>query len=322
MKATRRCLAALLWACSAITQAAPQPLPAGHELFNVEHGGRPRSFVLHLPPAATAEPTRTLPLVVMLHGMGGTAANAVRETGWSALADKEAFIVAYADASRPKPKQPPHLRKNPQAWNDGSGRFHAGQEQVDDVGFVRALIDHLSAAHAVDKRRVYVTGFSNGAAMAFKVGHELAERVAAIAPVAGSSWDESPKPSRGLSLLYLTGTADPLNPMAGGFPKLAFGGGEQGGRAKVPVQEMLAKWAAALRCRADPAAGSDNDGVHTRRFVGCRDGAEVVIITVDGLGHIWPGGENLLPEFVVGKPTNKLKATEVIWEFFRTHAMP
>jgi polyhydroxybutyrate depolymerase len=326
-RAWRRWLLAAL--CGAtLTAAAADELPAGHQRLTIEHGGLQRSAVLYHP--KTSDVSAALPLVLMLHGMGGTAAYAVRETGWSDKATKEGFVVAYADASRPDATRAANFRKNPQAWNDGSGRFHAGPQRVDDSGFVRALIGRISATHRIDARRVYVTGFSNGASMTFKLGHELADVVAAIAPVSGASWHNPPQPARGLSLLYITGMADPLNPIEGGFPKLANAGQEQGGRAKPAVQEMILQWAEALKCQTggladttgDTTADTTRHGVRTRRYTGCRDGGELMFVTVEGMGHVWAGGDAQLPVFLVGKATNKLNATDLIWDFFQKHPKP
>jgi polyhydroxybutyrate depolymerase len=320
MRLLRQWIAAALYGASLAATAAGGDVPAGHHSVAFEHGGLLRSAVLFTPKASDSP--RAQPLVVMLHGMGGTGANAVRETGWSDKAARAGFLVAYADASRPDATRPPNIRKNPQAWNDGSGRFHAGQQQVDDSGFVRALISRISATHLIDARRIYVTGFSNGASMTFKVGHDLADVVAAIAPVSGASWLNALQPARGVSLLYITGTADPLNPLEGGFPKLANSKQEQGGRAKAPVQEMVLQWATALKCQTVGIADASTNGVRTRQYPGCRDGAELSFITVEGMGHVWAGGDAVLPEFLVGKTTNKLKATDMIWDFFKQHPMP
>jgi polyhydroxybutyrate depolymerase len=300
--------------------AASKELPSDHLSLTINVGGLDRHCLVHLPPVYNK--AKPLPLVIMLHGMGGTATNAMRQTGWSAKADAETFIVAYPEATRPDATQPRSLRHNPQAWNDGSGRFHAAERHIDDVAFIRALLDRLTADYSIDRRRIFVAGFSNGASMAFRVGAELADRLAAIAPVAGSCWTETVKPARGISLCYLTGTADPLNPLEGGFPRLALGGRNQGGKPKAPVQTMIKKWVKALGCSEVPAQDNSTNGVRTCRYGPGRDGAEVMFITIEGLGHIWAGGKNLVPEFLVGKPTDKLKATDVIWNFFRTHPAP
>jgi polyhydroxybutyrate depolymerase len=299
------------------TKAAAQELPAAHRRLAINAGGLERHCLVHLPPLY--DKAKPLPLVIMLHGMGGTAVNAVRETGWSAKADAESFIVAYPDASRPDATEPPNFKSNPQAWNDGSGRFHAAERKIDDVGFIRTLIERLATDYGIDQRRVFVTGFSNGASMAFRVGAELSERVAALAPTAGACWTETLKPTRGISLCYITGAADTLNPLEGGVPKLAFGGSEKGGVPKPAVSVTIQKWAKVLACPGMPNKDETTNGVRTCSYGPGRDGAEILFLTIDGLGHIWAGGENLAPEFMVGKPTDKLNATDVIWEFFKTH---
>jgi polyhydroxybutyrate depolymerase len=295
-------------------------IPNGHQELMLKVGSLERSYLLHVPP--NYEKTKPLPLVIMLHGMGGTALNSQRETGWSDKADAEGFIVVYPEATRPEPNQPPSLRNNPQAWNDGSGRFHAAERNIDDVAFITALIDSLENSYSIDSRRVYVTGFSNGASMTFRLGAELADRVAAIAPHSGTCWTEDLSLARGVSVCYLTGTADTLNPIEGGFPKLAMGGKDQGGRSKPPVTNMITKWAKVLECDDEPTMEEKASGVRTSRYGRGRNDAEVVCITIDGLGHHWAGGKSQAPEFLVGKNTDKLSATDVIWAFFSRHSAP
>jgi len=183
-----------------------QSTPPGHQSLALTVGGAERSSLIHLPPGY--DTMKPLPLVIMLHGMGGTAANAMRETGWSGKANAEGFIVAYPEGMRPDPAKPPSLRNNAPGWNDGSGRFYSAEQKVDDVAFIRASIEKLSANYAIDQRRIFAPGFSNGASMAFRVGAELADRIAAVAPHSGACWAESVKPARGVSLCYLTGSAD------------------------------------------------------------------------------------------------------------------
>ncbi len=147
-------------------------------------------------------------------------------------------------------------------------------------------------------------------------------RVAAIAPHSGTCWTEDLSLARGVSVCYLTGTADTLNPIEGGFPKLAMGGKDQGGRSKPPVTNMITKWAKVLECDDEPTMEEKASGVLTSRYGRGRNDAEVVCITIDGLGHHWAGGKSQAPEFLVGKNTNKLSATDVIWAFFSRHPAP
>src|SRR5262245_49254155 len=175
---------------------------AGDHRVCIPHEGFRRSFLLHVPPR-----TGPVPLV-MIHGAGGSADFAAEETGWSQLADPEGFAVAYPEGLPARGDRTAKFLTNPQEWNDGSGR--GGQ---DDVGFLVAVLDNL--AEFIDRRRVYVTGFSNGAGMAFRLAAEWADRVAAVAPVAGHCWVTYPKPSRAVPSFFLVGDADPFIPLEG-----------------------------------------------------------------------------------------------------------
>lgn len=297
--------------------ATSEELPPQHSRLQINTPGGSRECVIHVP--AACGKSRSSPLVIMLHGFGGTALNAAKETSWSAKADEHAFIIAYPEATHPDTSSPQNFRRNPQAWNDGSGRFHAATGKIDDVAFIDAMIDQIGRNCAIDHDRIFVTGFSNGASMTFRLGAELSHRVAAIAPVAGTCWIEKPEPANALSLCYITGTADSLNPIEGGYPKLAFGGKEQGGQPKPAVQTYIDGWAKALQCPQKPRLDETSNGVHKRVYGPGRHKAEVLLITVEGLGHHWPGGMSQAPQFLVGKPSEKLNATDVIWEFFALH---
>ncbi len=305
---------------------------SGHTDISLRVDGLERHALLHLPSRENdnAGAQQTVPLVIMLHGYGGNSSYSMRETRWSAKADVERFAVVYPDATRRYPDQAPSLLNNPQAWNDGSGRFHAPGREVNDVEFIRRLIAELTKQHPIDPRRVYVTGFSNGASMALRVGAELADRVTAIAPVAGASWLDSVQPVRGISLMYLTGTADPLNPLEGGVPRLgrmprSQNSGDSASPTSKPknsLEVLMAQWSHALRCATAPTADATVNGVRTRRYSACRDEAEVAFVTIESLGHVWAGGASQLPEAMVGKPTDKLNATDAIWDFFRAKSLP
>jgi polyhydroxybutyrate depolymerase len=188
---------------------------------------------------------------------------------------------------------------------------------VQDVEFVAAMLSDLKEQFNVDPRRIYATGFSNGASMAFRLARELSTVVAAVAPVAGGDWLENGKPDRAVPLMYVTGTADPLNPLEGGEihigPKY-FG-------TKPPTDEMIGKWVKLHGCPEEPQTVRYENGV--RRVAYGRSGEQnvVVLYMVDGHGHHWPGGRSRLPERLVGENTSKLKATDAIWEFFKEHSL-
>lgn len=292
--------------------------PGSHTLAIVVNGLE-RTYIVHVP--ATYKAQTPSPLVIMLHGGGGTARAASWETEWAVKAEEEGFLVVFPNAMARDPAQPSSFAGNPQLWNDGSSRFYPGQKAPDDVGFIAAMLDDLSARFALDERRVFVTGFSNGASMSFRIGAELSDRIAAIAPVAGALWFNPPTFKHPVSMCYITGTADPLNLIEGGAPKLATGASDRvRAKPKPPVRNSILKWAKALGCPAATASTSNANGVRTETYSPCPGSAEVVYIAVDGLGHTWAGGRSLLPEIMVGKTSDKIRATDVIWAFFQKHA--
>jgi polyhydroxybutyrate depolymerase len=276
-------------------------------------GGLARTFLVHLPPAYDGK--TKMPAVIVLHGAGGTGAGTRGETGWNAEADREGLIVAYPDGTRADMNARPRFLLNPQTWNDFSGRGNSGRRNADDIGFISALIDHLESAYAADPDRIYVTGFSNGASMTWAVGVKLSDRVAAIAPVSGHLWIKNATLKAPLPALFIIGTADPLNPIAGGDVKLPWGITQY----HPPVAQSLDEWRRLDGCAGDAKTLSDAGGVKEVEWSKCPRGGVLEYVTIDGMGHVWPGGHSRLPEKWVGKPTDKLDATEFIWQFFKAH---
>jgi len=296
----------------------PKTMYHGDNSVELTFDGLKRRYIVHVPPGYDG--VTPVPVVVMLHGGGGKARGAMEETGWSAKADKENFLAVYPEGVARDPARHASFARNPQSWNDGSGRavVAASLKNIDDVGFLNAMLDDMGKRLRVDPRRVYVTGFSNGASMAFRAGRELATRLAAIAPVAGSDWLDKPAPARPISLLYITGTKDPLNPIDGGPITL----GDKPAGTKPPAREFIMNWVQMLGCAPEPHVIYDQDGVRGTAYVACRDHAEVELYTVAGMGHFWPGGMSHLPERVIGKSSDAINATDVIWDFFRRHPGP
>jgi len=274
-----------------------------------------RRYIVHVPRSHDGK--TAIPAVMMLHGGGGTARAAMRETAWTAKADEAGFLAVFPEATGPDPRAPGSFAGNPQTWNDGSGRFHSGSTNVDDAGFIRALLDELIARFSVDARRIYVTGFSNGASMAYRVGLELSGRIAAIAPISGHLWLKDPPPLRPVPLISIAGLADPLNPPDGGAVRTPGGGVE----LRPPLGDSVLRWSKWNGCPPAPVVIHDADGVRGIVYSPCRQDSEVAFYTVEGLGHTWPGGGSLLPERVVGRTSGRLRANDVIWRFFEKHPL-
>ena len=281
-------------------------------------GGEPREYLLFVPetPGDSHPPARRgVPLVIFLHGAGGTAAWADGETGWSARAAREGFALALPEGVRPHPDRPARFLTNPPRWNDGSAGPTGEPSTADDVGFLAALIDEAAARTAIDPRRVYLSGFSNGAGMTFRAAAELADRFAAVAPVAGLLRVSDPRPARPVPTLYVVGTRDPLIPLRGGEVRSPW---QHRLVRRPPVADTLERWAAAIGCDPAPVTESDAGGTRVELYPGP---VEFRAVYVEGLGHHWPGGRGQLSPRIAGPPSAALDATAAVWEFFRRHAL-
>ncbi len=239
------------------------------------------------------------------------------------------------EALPPNPTALPSFLANPPRWNDGSetrsaerGARNEDKKDVDfdsansafpvprsafpdDVAFLVAVIDDTIARLGIDSSRVYVSGFSNGAAMAFRLAAERADRISAIAPVAGYCWVGDPKPSRPVPTLYTVGTADLLVPFRGGP---AFSPWHNRLIRRPPLAETLERWAKALGCREVPELVRDEENVCVERYPGP---VTFEVVMIEGLGHHWPGGEAQLDPRLAGPPSSTVDATEMICEFFK-----
>jgi len=299
-----------IWLIPAIARAQGLNVKAPGDYARVlVHRDLKRTFLLHVPPQY--QPDTSLPLVIVLHGGGGEGSKVARLTRFSALADREGFCVVYPNGIN-------------HHWNDGRNvrNFRAQRENVDDVGFLSALIDRLHRYLNVDLSRIYVTGISNGGMMCNRLACDLSDRIAAIAPVASAMAEDLPDscvPGLPISVLAINGTEDPLVPWGGG------GVGLLAKRGRVlSVPKTINFWVTHNRCDPKPVITflpdkDPDDSMRVRRedYTGGKDGAEVILYAVEGGGHTWPGGAERPERF--GRRSDDFSATEVIWEFFKRH---
>jgi len=267
-------------------------------------GGLTRTYLLHRPSNLPPHPA----VVISLHGGGGTAAGQERLTGYDAVADAQHFVVVY-----------PQGYDN--GWADGRGTNQAEKQHVDDDGFISELIDRLIATDAVDPARVFVSGFSNGAFMTQRLGCDLAKRIAAIAAVSGTlGTDVRCAPANPVSVLEIHGTDDPVVPFKGGHMRIEAGGPS----TIVSAPDMTSQW----RSLDDCAAASDatlinkvDDGTSVRVTANqqCADHTSVAFYEVQGGGHTWPQGKQYLPTLVIGRTSQEFSASQVSWDFFKSH---
>ncbi|MFI5493018.1 alpha/beta hydrolase family esterase [Actinoplanes sp. NPDC051859] len=281
-------------------QTGAPPLPAGRSSAKLTVDGRERTYLLYRPANAKA----TAPLVVVLHGAVGTGQQAERAYGWNAEADKGGFLVAYPDGVN-------------RTWNvspDCCGV--AARDDVDDVGFIERLV---KAVPGVDPKRIYATGISNGAMLAYRLACETTT-FAGIAPVAGTMLNKCDNPAP-LSIIHIHGDKDPTIPYGGGPGKRSNDGG---GRLPVKIDgpsvpSLIDTWRRTDNC---PAPATTKAGTVTTSLATCPQGRAVELITVAGAGHQWPGSKEAPVAqriFQLDPPSTALAATPTIWSFLQAH---
>ena len=193
------------------------------------------------------------------------------------------------------------------------------QNAVDDVAFINALLDDVLGSYHVDIRRIYATGMSNGAVMAYRLASELSNRIAAIAPVSGSMGTEISQPNRPMSILHFHGTMDEYIPFFGGKGKRSITGTHYW-----PVDHSIRTWVKSNGCDENPkiellSKSGDEMTVTRKTYAEGKDGTEVVLVVIEGGGHTWPGMRS--PVKTLGKSALSISANDLMWEFFKKHPM-
>lgn len=274
-------------------------------IVNRNHGtirssGRERGYVLHVP--ETYNRSRPTPLVISLHGAGLWGRAQQDMSRWDAVADREGFIVVYPSAAQDL---------GPSVWE------HDPREDIQkDVGFIADLIDTLQKTYNIDAARIYANGLSNGGGMSFALSCTLSDRIAAFGLVAAAhvtpwSWctDQRPVP-----MIAFHGTADTATPYNGGGSWVAP-------RPFPDIRTWTANWARRNRCEAEPVDSVVAPDVTRTEYQGCAHGAPVVLYTIVGGGHTWPGGGDL-PEWALGPVNRTIDASAEMWAFFARHPLP
>ncbi len=272
--------------------------------ISLDWQNRARSAQVHLPPGHNA--AKKYPLVMVLHGGAANADYAVRMSEMNPLADQHGFIAVYPNGTG-------IYQHAVLTWNAGNCCGWAHEHNIDDVGFLNALLTRLETAYGADSARIYVTGISNGAMMAYRLACELSHRITAIAPVAGTLNYDGPPPKNPVSVLHFHGTADQHAPYDGGT-----GSKTLYPRIDRPVRETIRFWVQHNGCRQTPMLKQDG-AIMCETYTGGRSGSEVILYTLQGEGHTWPGGKPGIRNGNMDLPTQALRATALIWSFFSRH---
>jgi polyhydroxybutyrate depolymerase len=269
-------------------------------------GGETRTYRLHVSTVAESENPR--PLVIVLHG-GGQSGRRIQELIYmDRTAERHGFWVAYPDGTKGL--------GGGFTWNGGDCCGAAMRKKIDDVDFIEELIRELTEPGWVDPRRVYATGISNGAIFSYRLGCELSDKIAAIAPIAGALMMDQCKPGRPVPAIIFHGSQDKHVKVEGG--RNLMSGAK---RAFPPLGTTRDRWLEINGCSEESERIYQKGDSTCWSYTDCGEQGDVTFCMIEGGGHTWPGGEPLRPD-VLGYTTDDLSANEAMWEFFEDHPLP
>lgn len=276
------------------------PFSPGVHPGTMIYGGIERTYRVYVPSSLNSSDDP--PLLIGLHGGFGSGQQFENNSEFDAEAEKGRFIAVYPDGTG--------LART---WNGGACCGYAARENVDDVGFISALIDEVARQFPIDTTRVYAVGHSNGGIMSLRLACELSDRIAAVGAVAGSLETSECSPSRPVSVLVIHGDADQNHPIEGGEGPESVAG--------VPfnsVADTMATMRGAMGCSGDTNESEAGD-ITTTDWTGCPSGTQVRLQVIAGGSHAWPGARFSL---VGGEPSQAMEATEVLWQFVSQFSTP
>ncbi len=267
--------------------------PGDYAGLQLEFGGETRTYSMYVP--SSYDGTSAVPLVFNFHGFSSNAAQQIFFSDLNTDAEERGMIAVY-----------PNGVVN--SWNAGACCGVAAATDIDDVGFVRALLDEVAETLCIDRDRVYATGMSNGGFFSHRLACEASDIIAAVGPVAGPLGipEQDCQPARPVPILHFHGTADLVVPYPGnaaGFP---------------PVEASLRGWADRNGCNPDSTVSLEMDDVSCQTWDECDDDATVTLCTVAGAGHCWPG-QAFCPS---GVSSMTVRANTMILDLFEQHPLP
>lgn len=265
--------------------------------------GVTRRYLLYVP--KTYDRSKPTPLVISIHPAATWAAVQMKISRWNDVAERYGFIAVYPNGSG--------------AFFDGFSAgphvWPAGPHSLPrDVKFISDLIDKLESVYNIDPHRIYADGMSNGGGMAFELSCKLPDRIAAVGAVAAAQvqpWDCGD--SKPVPTVAFHGTADKFAPYQGGRSPIAP-------RPFANIPDWTANVAQRNQCKGQPSETRIASSVRRLAYMNCAEEADVILYTIEGGGHTWPGGAHLA-EWIAGRTTDDISASTIMWEFFSQHPL-
>lgn len=293
------------------TQVSPTTIKEGGDFsFSISVGDQTRYYKLHVPKKYSVK--LPAPLLVVLHGGGGDMSIQSNEEFYHQISksESEGFIALF-------PNGYSQFKSGKLAtWNAGKCCGKARDLKIDDVTFIKAAIEKTKSQLAIDEKRIFATGMSNGGMMAYRLACELPEMFRAIAAVAGTDNTESCVASKPISILHIHAKNDDHVLFDGGAGKNAFRDRSQITNF-VSVPSTIEKWRGLNKCEVKPKRFVEKKGAYCERFEECKASSRVQLCVTEEGGHSWPGGKKP-SRFAGGKPSKAIIANDIMWDFFNS----
>lgn len=271
---------------------------AGFSEHSLVSGGGERSYLLYVP---DERPEGPIPLVFDFHGSGGAPQDQVNTSHFDQLAEREGFAVVFPAGAFTN-------SITARSWN---ANLEPG---VDDLQFVRDMIEAVAGQVDIDRKRIYTSGMSGGGRISSRLACELSDVLAAAAPVAGLQYPEGCTPARPIPVITFHGQADAVNEYVlteNSRPYWRMG-----------VETAIDRWRQANGCSLANSDDRVSQHVTLYTWTACRDNAELQAWLIDNGGHTWPGSDigDIIPG--LGVTNMDIDASELIWQFFSRHTLP
>jgi polyhydroxybutyrate depolymerase len=289
--------------------------PIQSKRFSLTHNDRERTYYVYKP--SVSDENKKLPVVLLFHGGGGNARNAIHYYELEETAEKYDFLLVAPDGTG-------KAKDVLLTWNVEFGFGYANENNVDDYGFINKLLQKIEKDYKIDENRIYATGLSNGAIFCHFLAAQPENRIAAIAPVVGTAGGKKingdkiimpPKPEKPVSVCIIQGVIDKHVPVNGGKQIESI----NEPRYMISASDTIRFWLKANNIEKPPKTTHDKKlkaSIH--KYSDGSNNTSVVAYLVHNLGHAWPGSKEK-PYRRADKPPPQFPANEIIWKFFSSH---
>lgn len=289
-----------------ITSTDTKITKAGDYTMSFSHNGIDRKYIIHVP--ANYNPTNPTSLLVALHGGGGNMEYEADDKKYKLISKSESagFIVLFPNGFS-------RFGGKLATWNAGKCCAAARDNNIDDVGFIKEMINKTTAQLNIDRNKVFATGMSNGGMMSYRLACELSDTIKAIASVAGTDNTVHCSPKNPISILHIHAKNDDHVQFNGGAgPKAGI---KSTITDYVSVPATISKWVEFNSCDKTPKRVLEVSGAYCDLYSKCKNNVEVKLCVTETGGHSWPGGEK-----GKGEPASTaISADDVMWEFFSSN---